>query len=132
MADVIDIRKKLADKVRARLALSNEDMKEKYARLQALVSESETVDDVLGLLEECLTLPPTICGEAQQTLGSTNPNDAESLARIYFSVLFAAGKLMATSEAMKILIDRLAELEPEILDEHFLTILDGLKNTLKE
>lgn len=128
MADVIDIRKRLAERVRSRFASSDEEMKEKYIRLQKLVSQAETVDDVLGLLEECIILPPTICGGLQQLIGNANPDDTESLARIYFGTLFGAGKLVAASEAMKLLMDRLAELEPEILDEHFLTVLDSLKD----
>lgn len=127
MADVIDIRKKLADRVRTRLASSEDEMQAKYQRLQTLISGAESVDDVLGLLEETLTVPSTITGDLQARLGDTNPNEAESLAELYFSTLFGAGKLMASCEAMKLLMDRLAELEPDILDEHFLTILDKLK-----
>ena len=129
MADVIDIRKRLADKVRARFSSSDEDMKEKYSRLQNLVSQTDTIDDVLGLLEECIIIHPTVCGQLQQTIGGANPADAESLAGIYFEALLCAGKMAATCEAIKLLTDRLAEMEPEILDEHFLTILDKLKDT---
>ena len=127
MADVIDIKKRLADRVKKRLASSDEEMQEKYNRLYELISQTETVDDVLGLLEETLLLSGSVVGDAEKTLGDTNPTDAESLAKLYFGTLLGAGKLFAVTEAIKLLMDRLSELEPDILSEHYLTILDELK-----
>jgi len=128
MGDVLDIKKRLAEKVKARLASSDDEMKEKYERLQALVANADSVDEVMGLVEEVALLSSTILAGVVNSIGDTNASDAESLSRFYFGTILGAGKLLAITEAMKLLMDRLAELEPDILDEHFLSILDELKD----
>jgi NDP-sugar pyrophosphorylase family protein len=127
---VIDIKQRLIEKVKKDLGTSGseEGIQRSLNELQETTGAAGSVEKVRELLGQVLELLSDGLTDLRMASQLADENDDKSLATLYVTGMIQAGNLYACSEALRMLMGQISNLEPELIDEHFLMMIDKIRN----
>ena len=127
----IDIKKRLVDKVIEDVIemkkKAPQELAEKDEQLQEIVDSMDDISSLVALHDEMFYMLSDTVHELDEIRADGPFESSESLAEMYFGCMLASGKMEASIIGMRKILSRICELEPKIVNEHMLKMVERLR-----